>query len=872
VVTYLAEIKANIEAKNNRGNTPMHYAAKFSKTEVVTYLAESKANIEAKNNKGETPLDLAKVKGKTEVIKVLQKLKDQKRAQEEARKKQEIEAKKREAALRKRENKAEFFQNRKIQTVIAALFNTFKGSNPSGISLNDDGDSFETILKILYPDCEANDRLLAKLELSASKNDVDESETLQHDEFCSFLWTNLPNEIQCEKKESFGIECLIYLKNAKKRARKAGFVMRSTKSMESGSRQNTNTSTDFNDAKSPKSLKHGDEPFLKLLEAHSYNLIKAADAKLGRAVIANTTNGSWEEECELGKGSFGKVYAARNEEDEQMYAVKVFDLGKKSRKEIKKIKQECRLLAKLHHSYIIRYGGIMKSRNIYCITMELCSKDLAGVIKSGIPIETKKIKEYTLQIASGLDYLHSCNPSIVHRDLKADNILISFGGEAKIADIGLAVEGGGIGNLKTDALLSMAATRGHICYRAPENMSHYGSFDMWSLGLIITEMATNKFIYEHRFMRSGRCEVFKIPGLIKNLKGQVAARNDRILDQLVNGLVKEDELKRLTAKKVIQLVDPKKTIETVIINQKIMIKNQEIGFGKLEQRMQGLFKTFLNVNLDRDSANIPKYIVMLPGVRTTTRSNAFFKNLVSKFKDWSGVEETFHLWICDEGPLLSKPLPVINRPLHDPIQITIPGKTLRVLAPLLRLLNAILLTAKVVGTVTTGIGAVIPNGIPGLEQLEEKSEELSEFVEKMIEMTDEEIGEIDEDAAIDAKENTSTVVGKGKSVHQECYNCLKALLSQPDEKTKSPPETKNGETLDDLLRTKVVRMVNKNSGMVRWFAKSRIENPRELKHLKSLGFEGDDRAFGSPPITSSTQAGPPAVAPKPTASQCCTVL
>jgi len=403
------------------------------------------------------------------------------------------------------------------------------------------------------------------------------------------------------------------------------------------------------------------------------------------------------------------------------------------------------------------------------------------------------------------------------------------------------------------------------------------------LGLIITELAGNKLVQTYKQMRPRRREVHRIPDLLLILKRLVSSRNDATLTRVVEGLLEKDEEKRLTAKQVLDMTDPKKSIEKVLSNQNEIIKNQgdikddlKKGFARLEQRMQGLFKTFVNLTLDKDSASIPKYIVMLRGVKSA--EGAYVTNIINNFKDWTGIDETFHIYICDEGPLLSKPLPPISKPLHDPIQVTIPGKTLRSIAPLLNILNAIILTAKVVGTVTTGLGAVIPNGIPGLDELDSKTQELAEYAENMLSCTDEEFETFG--LSLDKLENhedTKTVYNRpnGKGVTQECYKCLKALLL-PDN---NPPKTRNNETLDRLLGTKLVRMVNKNSGVVRWFGRSRLDDAKERNHLLGLGFEWDDRVF-DPQQQKTNNANkkaqavpsPPATTAAETPAECCTLL
>ncbi|KTF82695.1 hypothetical protein cypCar_00050504, partial [Cyprinus carpio] len=85
------------------------------------------------------------------------------------------------------------------------------------------------------------------------------------------------------------------------------------------------------------------------------------------------------------------------------------------------------------------------------------------------------------QLLSGLDFLHT--NTVIHRDLKPDNVLVSSRGEVKIADFGLA-------RIYTYhiALTPCVVT---LWYRAPEVLlqsSYMSSVDMWSAGCIFAEL------------------------------------------------------------------------------------------------------------------------------------------------------------------------------------------------------------------------------------------------------------------------------------------------------------------------------------------------------------------------------------------------
>ncbi|GLC35775.1 hypothetical protein PLESTB_000492900 [Pleodorina starrii] len=103
----------------------------------------------------------------------------------------------------------------------------------------------------------------------------------------------------------------------------------------------------------------------------------------------------------------------------------------------------------------------------------------------------RRVLKVALDVASGLQYLHTRSPAIVHRDLKPANVLINANGTAKICDFGLA-------RVKTSAAINTKAPEvGTIGYMAPECFTSEDGLltdkcDTWSLGVILWEMVTRK--------------------------------------------------------------------------------------------------------------------------------------------------------------------------------------------------------------------------------------------------------------------------------------------------------------------------------------------------------------------------------------------
>lgn len=128
--------------------------------------------------------------------------------------------------------------------------------------------------------------------------------------------------------------------------------------------------------------------------------------------------------------------------------------------------KELGLLRDLRHDNIVHFIGVSipkaPSDVPVAIVTELCSNgDLFDYIR-GVPAPPfTAVLEIMLGIARGVDYLHTRRPAIIHRDIKASNVLITQDGIAKINDFGLA-------RVKTTTKSMIRSSVGTVNYQAPE--------------------------------------------------------------------------------------------------------------------------------------------------------------------------------------------------------------------------------------------------------------------------------------------------------------------------------------------------------------------------------------------------------------------
>ncbi|WAQ92063.1 hypothetical protein PtA15_15A459 [Puccinia triticina] len=185
-------------------------------------------------------------------------------------------------------------------------------------------------------------------------------------------------------------------------------------------------------------------------------------------------------EHKVGSGSFKDVYMGRY----RNFRVAICDLrGRLTDMDIK----ELGLLRDLRHPNIVRFIGVSIGGAIPCtIVTELCRNgDLYDYIRK-IPCPSYvQILGLMLDAARGVEYLHLRTPSIIHRDLKSPNVLITANGSAKITDFGLA-------RVKRDVMSMCATTCGTLNWQAPElwvaHPSYNHSIDVYALGLVFWEV------------------------------------------------------------------------------------------------------------------------------------------------------------------------------------------------------------------------------------------------------------------------------------------------------------------------------------------------------------------------------------------------
>lgn len=192
----------------------------------------------------------------------------------------------------------------------------------------------------------------------------------------------------------------------------------------------------------------------------------------------------------IGSGTFGEVWVAIDKATDLEVAIKVYiSMDETGFLEFKK---EFQISFELNHTNLLHanYLGVNADDKRPYLVMPFCPD---GSVTSHIgKMGEEDLWRFIRDVASGLAYLHSKNPPIIHQDIKPDNILILKNGDFVITDFGISKQ--------LRATLRKSANQlnsaGAISYMGPERFSKkyqaVKASDVWSLGASIFELATGE--------------------------------------------------------------------------------------------------------------------------------------------------------------------------------------------------------------------------------------------------------------------------------------------------------------------------------------------------------------------------------------------
>ncbi len=203
--------------------------------------------------------------------------------------------------------------------------------------------------------------------------------------------------------------------------------------------------------------------------------------------------GSYQIVAPLGEGGMAAVYKAYQPAMERYVALKVLPRHIADNPEfVVRFEREAKLLAQLQHPHILPVFDSGRSEGYAYIVMPFLHNGTLTDLLVGKPLPLIQIRKVITQLGEALDYAHT--RGLIHRDVKPSNVLMDESGNCLLTDFGLARMVESPINLTTSG-----AIMGTPAYMSPEQGSGQtidGRSDVYSLGVILYEMATGRLPYK----------------------------------------------------------------------------------------------------------------------------------------------------------------------------------------------------------------------------------------------------------------------------------------------------------------------------------------------------------------------------------------
>ncbi|VDK49109.1 unnamed protein product [Anisakis simplex] len=190
--------------------------------------------------------------------------------------------------------------------------------------------------------------------------------------------------------------------------------------------------------------------------------------------------GFYEVESTIGRGNYALVKLARHRITKTEVAIKIVDKTRLDRENLAKMYREIDVLKMLNHPNIIKLYQVMETKNmLYLVTEYAPNGEIFDLIAKQRRLSEESAREKFWQIISAVEYCHKLN--IVHRDLKAENLLLDANLNIKIADFGFS-------NFynRHDTLNTFCGSPPYAAPEVFEGKRYAGpEIDIWSLGVVL---------------------------------------------------------------------------------------------------------------------------------------------------------------------------------------------------------------------------------------------------------------------------------------------------------------------------------------------------------------------------------------------------
>lgn len=183
----------------------------------------------------------------------------------------------------------------------------------------------------------------------------------------------------------------------------------------------------------------------------------------------------------VGTGTFGRVRVVQYKPTKQWFAMKILKKSEIIRlKQVEHIKSEVKILSSIHHPFIVNLmGSAQDDRRMYMLFEYVPGGELFSHLRREGRFSNDHSRYYAAEITLAFEYLH--NNSIVYRDLKPENLLLTAKGHIKITDFGFA-------KVVEDRTWTLCGTPEYLAPEIIQSKGHNKGVDWWAIGILIFEM------------------------------------------------------------------------------------------------------------------------------------------------------------------------------------------------------------------------------------------------------------------------------------------------------------------------------------------------------------------------------------------------
>ena len=259
---------------------------------------------------------------------------------------------------------------------------------------------------------------------------------------------------------------------------------------------------------------------------------------------------------------------------------------------IERFQEECQLLSRVKHPNVVQFLGIHfeESSNLPVLVMEFLHCTLSECLERYGVLQERVSLGILDDVATGLCYLHGHRPPIVHRDLSANNVLLSSNMGAKISDLGVAK----ILNMTPARMSQLTKCPGTPPYMPPEALEEDPEYstklDCFSMGVMILHVLCGSWPIPSKPTRvdpRNRKRVIVLTEVERREKYFQQVRGDHPLVGLVHGCLDNDPPRRPDAdrilgrlRQVISQSPPSSGNKMELLNQMETLRNENQHFSE----------------------------------------------------------------------------------------------------------------------------------------------------------------------------------------------------------------------------------------------------------------------------------------------------